>query len=277
MKLVLIGFFILMQTTISLCQYSYGNGKTDLVRREGFMKLSGWNFALGPTFMGNRLRNVRETLYNSGDTNYIVTHDPKSRIGLYAEIGRHKIFKYSRLFPYMDYGIAYKGLRGREVHEGEWLVSGEETPFETTDGEGEFANHNLLAFVNFNNILQLTNKLFIQNGIGANIDYSIIRRSTDIDGPFRTDVDLPRLWAQLHYKLGFGIKINDRFFIIPSIETPIVNFSPWTSFKTKVSKYMSTYRPLVVSVRFAFLSQKNVDCPPVYDPANGNNNDPAYR
>lgn len=276
MKAVLI-IILLVSSLNSFAQYSYKNGKTELVRREGFMKLSGWNFAPGVTWMAGRFRNTAEKLYSSGDTSYLATHNPGGRIGLYAEIGRHKIFKYARLFPYMDYGLAYKGMRGKESFEGNWYTSTQEAPFATTEGSGKFAHHNIAAYVNFNNILQFSNKLFVQNSLGANVDYSIIKRSEDISGPFREDADIPRLWAQIHYKLGIGIKINDGFFIIPSIETPILNILPWTDFNMRMPKYMSMYRPLILSVRFAFLNQNNTSCPPVYDPAGGHNDDPNFK
>ncbi len=273
-------FLIISLCIVSLSgqsQYAYKNNKTELVRRNGFMKLSGWNFAPGITFMGTRFRNTREELYKNGNISYDAIHDPGGRIGLYLEAGRHRIFKYSRLFPYMDYGLAYKGLRGKESYEGEWYNSPSETPYATESGSGKFANHNILAYVNFNNILQLTNRLFIQNSLGANVDYSIIVKSDNISGPYRNDVDLPRLWAQLHYKLGLGIKINDEFFIIPSVETPIFNINPWTDFRPKVNKFMSAYRPLIFSVRFGWLKQNTNDCPPVYDPANSRPDDPNYQ
>src|SRR5690606_41849840 len=94
-------------------QYSYKNNKMELVRRNDFMKLAGWHFAPGITYYGTRIRNTDDILLENGDTSFVTEFDPSGRLGLYLEIGRHHIFKYSRIFPYLDYGIAYKGLRGR--------------------------------------------------------------------------------------------------------------------------------------------------------------------
>lgn len=276
MKSLLVLFLMLLALS-GHSQYAYSTGKSALVRREGFYKLSGWHFDPGVTWMGTRFRNSGDDLYSSGDTTYTATHDPGGRIGFYFGVGRYKIFKYARLFPYMDYGIAYKGLRGKESYEGEWRVAGQENAFATTEGAGNFAHHNILAYVNFNNILQISNKMFLQNSLGANIDYSIIMNSDDISGPFRTDETIPRFWAQIHYKLGLGFKFRERFFLIPTIETPLVNFSPWTNFKLKMPKYMSEYRPLILTIRFAWTCQNNTSCPPVYDDANGPKDDPNYR
>ena len=267
----------LVLTFPALSQYSYKNNKQELVRRNDFMKLSGWNFAPGITYYGTRIRNTRDVLYENGDTSHITEFDPAGRIGLYFEVGRHHIFKHAILFPYLDYGIAYKGLRGRESFESEVRVTGVAEPLSTGEGSGEFANHNILAYVNLNNILQLTDYTFIQNSIGLNVDYSIIKNTNKPAYPLHDDIELPRFWAQIHYKLGFGIKMTDQFFIIPSIETSLLNLSPFTNFRPKVDQYMSNYRPLIFSVRLAFLGLNGVSCPPVYDPAGGRTNDPAFQ
>ena len=260
----------------SFSQYQYKTGKSELVRREGFTKLSGWNLAPGVTWMGTRWINKADILFESGDTTYEVTFNPGGRIGLYLEVGRHYIFKYARLFPYLDFGIAYKGLRGKEKFEGEWRIANIDQTFGATSGAGKFANHNVLAYVNLNNIIQLTNKLFIQNSLGLNVDYSFIKRTNKGTYAFQDDVELPRLWAQVHYKFGLGIKIHDGLFIIPSIETPLLNLSPWTNFRLKVPQYMSWYRPLILSVRFAFLGQKKTTCnTPNENKGDGTN--PGYR
>ena len=260
-----------------ISQYAYKTGHTELVRRNDFMKLTGWNFGLGPTWMAGRFRNTRDVLYTQGDTSYVATHNPGGKIGIYAEVGRHHIFKYNKLFPYMDYGIHYKLMRGKEEYEGEWITKTQEAPFATTSGEGKFGHHHIGAHFNMNNVIQMSNKLFIQNTLGVNVGFSFLVFNTPPSGIYRNDQTLPRLWAQIHYKFGIGIKINNFFFIIPTIETPLVNFSPWTNFKLKMPHFMSEYRPLILTVRFAFLKQNNTSCPPVYDPANGGNDDPNYR
>ena len=76
----------------------------------------------------------------------------------------------------------------------------------------------------------------------------------------------------IHYGKSVGVfssphlfKINERFFIIPAIETPILNIYNFEKFKSTWGIFNSRYRPLIFSVRFAWLRPVGRgDCPPVY-------------
>lgn len=263
--ILILGFICVNISVFS--QYKYKTGHTELVRFNGATKLAGWNVAPGVTWMGCRFRNTSDAIMTQGDTSYNVTFNPSGRFGLYLEAGRHKIFEYGKIFHYMDYGIAYKGLRGKEEFEGEYRVRGQENPYATTSGNGKFGEHFILGHFNIYNVFQISDRNFIQNGIGANLDYAVIQnKEKNGDLVFQNDQYLPRLIGQLHYRLGFGIKMSDNFFIIPTIETPILNIRPWTNGHPSVNYFMSKYQPLILSIRFAWLGKQGLSCPPVYAP-----------
>ena len=51
------------------------------------------------------------------------------------------------------------------------------------------------------------------------------------------------------------------------IETPIVNFLQWEKGKSTYGIFTSRYRPLILTVRFAWLKPYGKGaCPPVYGP-----------
>ena len=92
-----------------------------------------------------------------------------------------------------------------------------------------------------------------------NLDFKLFEKGS----PAPTNTD--RLLLSLHYKFGYGIKLQNRLFIIPSIETPIINFKKWEKGKSTYGIFNSRYRPFLFSVRFLWLKPPGRgDCPPVY-------------
>ena len=99
-----------------------------------------------------------------------------SKLGLYLEGGRYKILSSKRPINYIDYGLAYKGLRGAQSY---GLAYNQSVPDTTTVSyhEQSFSLHNLTAHFNANNVIGINKNFFIQNTLGLNVDYSIIRKT----------------------------------------------------------------------------------------------------
>jgi len=217
-------------------QNLYGKKARDPFPKELQYKMTGWYFGPGFTY----------TLPMEGftvmDGNSGTEFNPSGGFGLYLEAGRYHIWQYSSLIKYMDYGLAYKWLRGSEENTG--LA---------------YSDHYATAHLNLNNSIPINKYLFIQNTVGINVDYSFLQ-SRDGTGP-------PALLAQAHYKFGIGFKITDNLMIIPAIETPILNGWPWENGRSTLQYLNSRYRPVILSMRFLFLRPKQEICPPVYNPA----------
>ena len=56
-----------------------------------------------------------------------------------------------------------------------------------------------------------------------------------------------------HLKLGYGMKFQNRLFIIPTLESPILNLKQWES-KSTYGIMNSRYRPLL-QVRILWLKR----------------------
>lgn len=220
--------------TSSISSQFYGRKHQPLMELNGIHAMNGWFISPGTTFM---LPNTLKFLgYDES------TGKPKGRLGLYLEFGRYNIFpEGGAFFNYMDYSFAYKRLSGS-----------------LNKRDKIFRQNYLLGNFNINNIIQLSDKTFIQNSLGANLDFKLWERSSD----GQTN---QRLLFSFHYKIGYGIKFTKTIFIIPSIETPILNVKQWEKAKSTYGLFYNRYRPIIISFRILWLRQPTRgSCPPVY-------------
>lgn len=265
----LIWLCVLTTTTVYTTDAQRGISKRKydkLVDLTGHDRLSGFHFAPGLTYTLTRFSNPEEELYRSGTQVTNGTVDPKGRLGIYLEAGMYHIFKYPGIFHYLDWSVAWKNLRGSQYYNTTTITEGTNAVVGQSEGEGHFRHHYLLGNVNVNSVKQIGHYSFIQNSLGMNADYGIIWGN---DAPIAgsTGYDPSRFVLQLHYKFAFGFKLNKYWFIIPAIETPILNIVEFEKGKSTIGVMNSRYRPLIFTIRFAKLRKpKSGDCPPVYGP-----------
>ena len=147
----------------------------------------------------------------------------------------------------MDYGISYKKLSGSENRE--------------SVGKQNYFQKRFLSFnYNINNIYQINDTRFFQTSLGANLDFMLFEEQ-----PVPTPSNTDRLLMSFHLKIGYGLKFQNRLFIIPTLESPIINLKQWESGKSTYGILNSRYRPLLLKVRILWLKRPNRgDCPPVY-------------
>lgn len=264
-RLLILACIQLMILSPVFGQHTYKRKNFPLVDlSNGPYKLSGWHIAPGASYTLTRFANREQTLYNYNDTSYKVTFDPAGRLGLYLEAGRFHIFRYGVLFNYMDYSLAFKQIRGKESFTGALLQESSSSTLLTTEGNGSFSHSFVTGNFNLNNIWQINDLEFIQQSIGLNLDYRIINGGGQSGNTLLQSPAMPgRFLAQLHYKIGYGIKWTDRFFVIPTLETPILSFATWDNGRSTYNVFSSRYRPIYLTIRFAWLRKRSNDCPPV--------------
>ncbi len=269
-------FAILLLCSISCIGWSQNNFSPNKKVKGVFpvdfvYKNSGWFVGPGLTYTLTRSSNPQETIAGGVDTAYLATFDPNGKIGAYLEFGRYHSLTYWGPFKYLDYSIAGKWLRGNETFVGEMFNTADQTSLQAAAGEGNFSDIFVLVNFNLNNVIPITDRSFVQNSIGVNGDYRLVK-STSYDGGFSglTQSEPSNIIGQLHYKLGYGIQPRNKdFVIIPSIETPILNAYKFEDGKSTLGYFNSRYRPLIFSVRILFLRRKNgLDCkPPKVNPS----------
>lgn len=217
----------------------------------------GWMFAPGitwtPGVSGNRYEILRGEGEFLNDTIYDGRFNPGSRIGIYAEVGRHKFLDDLYLIHHFDYGIHFKMIRGKEEFAGR--VSNGIALVETRNN-AQFSESFAGAFINASNIIQISNRTWLNNSLGLNLDYRVIsnRSAEGFYGAIPQAFPDPLLF-QFHYKLGIGWKADPGLYFMPTIETPILNLYPDFNGKSTIRYFSSTYRVFIISLRVMFLDK----------------------
>ena len=198
------------------------------------------------------------------DQNYDLK--PVGTPGYYLEIGLEHFFKRrKKLFHYFDYSLGIKHFGGQEK-----LV--------LEDGTETKSNFNFgaaFARVDIHNVWQLSKWNFIDQSIGLNFDYTVYGSKANDYTPVGAQDYQQKFLTQLHYSIGWGIKPRDGFFIIPTLQTPILTAWNWRNFNPSHRWFSSKYQPIIFSVKVAWLFVKR-DCPAVYD-ENGKKSSESYQ
>ncbi len=242
----------------------YGAKKEKLVDFTGHNRLHGFHFAPGITYSFPPFKKINKEYFRSGDTVGNLNLKGKGKFGLYFEAGMYHLLPYSRIFKYLDWSIAYKALKAQQDYN--YSTSIESTNTNLTNGKGTnaFKYRFLTANLNLNNIWQIANYSFIQNSIGLDYNYALFGKKEVYNSAFVNPSTFGKSVFSLHYKLGFGYKLNKFWFIIPTLETPILNFIKFENFKSSLNVFDMRYRPIILSIRIAWLRRPRAnECPPL--------------
>lgn len=222
----------------------------------------GWHVAPGITYMFPASFNRNETrLRTSTDSLYSGEFSSSGKLGLYVEFGRHHFTDVLLVMDYFDYGLGFKGLRGEEEFTG---VVSMDSLNQTipTENKGFFSDGYVTGFFNASKITQLGDYSFIQNSLGLNADYRVYEKR-EFEGSNEHFIQsFPgKFQFQLHYKLGFGFKLERGLFVIPTLETPILTFVEFDDGKSTFQYFSSRYRPVIFTLRFLWFDKRPMqDC-----------------
>lgn len=213
----------------------------------------GWFVNPGLTYM----------LGNSADDenrNYNLT--PSGLPGYYLEAGMAHLFKKKphgkprKGLHYFDWGLGVKHFGGQEAYQPE---GGDKT-------RGQFNMGNAFARAGIHNAWQLSLWNWIDQSLGFNFDYRIYGGKEDADySPPNATVNQGKMVGQIQYTLGWGLKVQDGIFIIPSVQVPIFTVLQFDDFNPSHHWFNSRYQPFIFSVKFGWLFRKK-GCPAVDDP-----------
>lgn len=218
----------------------------------------GWFVAPGITYMLPEVRNQNLTMYTGVgdelDTLYSGDFKRAGKIGAYFEAGRHHFITNRKILHHIDYGVHFKMLRGKESFAG---ISAAGAGYVPVVNDAKFSESFVGAFFNASNVIQISNKHWIQNSIGVNVDYRIISRRISEGNPYANTWMFPDpLLAQLHYKIGFGWKPEPGIFIMPMLETPILTAYPWDGLKSTLPYFSGRSRPIILTLRIQWLNKR---------------------
>lgn len=254
--------------------------------------LYGIQFQLGATYTANGRRDDRYDVDGVFRGDYL--HDPKGRLGAYAEIGmfhfpkkfpKIKLWKDSKgkrkyliLVSYYDWGLGFKYFRGAEQITANFedatgaYIGSEENTYGFSNGNvyGRFSLHKNQYFKPKKRKEKLN--FFLDHSLGLNFDYRVIQRSetyTDWHSVMEQNQQYYKPFhAQLHYGLGFGFSPRRGMFIIPGVRLPLLGYQSATPDvngggdkerywgKPSMHWFSSRYWPVLFNVKFMFALPK---------------------
>ncbi len=221
----------------------------------------------GLTYMATR-SDAKNLTYLGTDSdgrpmNY--SFDPQGSVGAFVDLGMvHFAKKRSKLslalkyifISYYDWGLGVKLLTGSETTAVN-LINSLGTPLAPQNFSGNFASVFVNGRFSIHKNVYIGKRYFIDNGLGFNIDYRIVSPGAyaTLPGVSAQSFHSP-LVAQLHYSLGFGIKLNRRSILVPGIQLPILGIYDWRKGCAALKYYNSNYLPILFQVKFTYLFEK---------------------
>jgi len=229
-------------------------------------RASGWFLGAGATSMFSQKDYSQELpayilLPDSGS--YLMNFDPAGKLGFALEGGMFWILK-ARFFDYVDLGLTYRQLRGKEDFLAEVVPDSSHVLQPLLAGGGEFQEDVLGLSVNLNKAFPLDDRKYLIQGLGADVEYRLINDYTYFGGvAAMTRMTNPDdLQVHLHYKIGFGYKTSAYSWLSLTAETPIQNFLPFDGLVSRRTDFNSKYRPVVFTLRFMWLRKRPArECP----------------
>jgi hypothetical protein len=203
---------------------------------------------------------------------YQYQRDPSGRFGGFLELGmahfptnepRFKIGQKSfRLISYVDWGLGIKYLSGAEtmiienLDAQENIISTDRSlaTFNHVNAYGRFTAHKLFYFRNGH---------FIDNGLGLNFDYRVYEEVTNHEPDYIKEEQRysKNPYFQLHYELGYGIKMRRGAYMIPGVQLPVLGMSEWNGGNPSIKAFSSSYWPILVKIKFIWLfKEKSKGC-----------------
>jgi hypothetical protein len=234
----------------------YVRQKRDVFPMFGDLKRTGWIISPGATYTVGNFNNDNQIFYFYSDSTYNINFNPGGKFGFLVEVGRFYAPKNAGFIKLIDFGLTFKLLRGKELFLAKATGKDLNLNIETT-GTSIFNQGFISGAIHFNNLKQVTDRSYILNGIGVNLDYTLIDKvAYDFNG-LPLPINHPNtIFAQLNYKIGYGFRARKDIIIMPTLETPILNVWDFENGKSTLSYFNSRYRPLLLKVSFLLIDEK---------------------
>lgn len=196
------------------------------------------------------------------DSSVVTTHNPAGQMGAFLQLGRFHVWE-NRFFQLFDYGLDVRWLRGVHNRTRDYRFGDEEVNWMAMEGNGRFSDLWLGATTNLSHVSRIGNGVFITNAIGANLNYALVR-GTRAEGAYEgtQTFEPPVFAAQLHYRLGVGFPLGNGWYIMPTIETPILGIFAWNGGHPSMRYFDTYYQPLLIGINIMKLDRmKMKPCP----------------
>lgn len=241
--------------------------KPDVYSDRGNYAGTGWYFTPGVTYTLGIDQSERTQL--APDTLMIRKDTPRGMPGAFFQVGRfHKLD--NKWINYIDYGLDLRWLRGQHHREVEIKQGIEDPTWLVATGDGHFSDLWLGVSANASFARHLNQSVFITHSIGVNGNYAVVRdfRATGIYGGAE-DLQHPEISAQLHYKLGIGFSLGRGWWLVPTVETPILGIHAWHDGIPALKFFDNYYQPILFGIQLVRQDRKRPEDCPVEGPSRG--------
>jgi hypothetical protein len=265
-------FVLLVGAGFAQRDFTPGKRRSDVFGTSDFKdyRFYGLQVSAGATYSLTR-SNANNTVYSFTDADgrpIDYSLDPAGRVGGFLEIGMaHFPKKRSKLslalkkvlVSYYDWGIGFKLLGGSEAVTTNYYNAVGDLSL-TEVGKTDFYNGYLYGRFSIHKNINLSKRYFIDNGLGIHVDFRILNGSQSFEGTHLPETPYFHnpLVAQLHYGLGFGIKLSRRSFFIPGVQIPIFGLHEWRNGGAALKWLNSNYLPVQAHVKLIYLFEKKV-------------------
>lgn len=262
-KIVWLAVFCIVTSALQAQAYKVKKKKKDFFGgAQDYRTLRNFGFQgqIGPTYTFTETKNKFETVDDGiGRTRFQL--DPGGMLGVHAELGlahfnlKKPKYWFIPMIHYYDYGVGFKLYSGQEATTVEALDN-TGSPITSSTGKGTFQ----LGYVSLRasaHYLMYFKKgsRFLDNGFGFHGDYLVLdgKRSYPNDVPMTQEFS-PKLRVQMHYDLGFGIRLKRGSYLIPGVQVPIVGLSPYGH--ESIRWFSSKYYPALFKIKWIYLFEK---------------------
>lgn len=221
----------------------------------------GWTITPGVTYMAGFKNSERHDM--GGDTLTIQREEPKGRFGAFLQLGRFHAIE-SRWLTYIDYGLDVRWLQGLHHRTLETRLGADNPDWAVAEGSASFSD--VWVGVTFNATLAkpLSRDVFLHHSLGVNANYAVVRSldQSMVHAATTTTYQPPEISAQLHYKLGIGFKLGRGWYLIPTVETPILGIYAWNGAIPSLQYFDTYYQPILFGLTIMKRDRsKPEDCP----------------
>ena len=261
MKVLVLLLAILL--CISGFSQGYNRKNKDAFPQQPRYEKKFWYFDLGGNYTLPLVNKKEVDGTVVADTLYRTQLSQKGKMGTYLAFGRYQMINKYYFFRYWNYGLSYRWLKGSETYKHQSVIAN--NPIELKTGDNTFSDHYLGMHVEINGRNKLSDNSFVSHGFGLNTSYAIIAKRTYIPSvPGIEEKTQKKIHGYLYYKLGWGIRVNKKLLVIPTIEVPIMNLYSWNGGRADMPYFNSNYWPLTFSIRFMLCQPyRQKTCPPV--------------
>lgn len=189
--------------------------------------------------------------------------------GYYFGFGMQHLFKKVHLEQdpaspfYFDWDLGVKHFGGREKYS--------EGASKTSTA---FNFGNLFAKASFHGVIQVNPWYFIDQSLGLNFDFRIYGGKKTVNPPLGGQSEL-RPVLGLNYTIGWGIKLREGLFLIPTLQMPVMKFLRWGGMNPSHIWFNSRYEPAIFTLKLGWLFPKR-GCPSVFDGGEGKEQNERY-